>query len=52
LHFSRHELKSHAFSDFLKLGSPSDYVKRGADAVVPVPQIPEEQVRYLRSKLP
>lgn len=52
LHFSRHDLVSHSFVDFMKMGSPEDYVKRGADIAVRTPDIPAEQVAYLRSKLP
>ncbi|NOU04541.1 MAG: hypothetical protein HOO94_12925 [Novosphingobium sp.] len=52
LHFVRHDLVSHSFSDFMKIGSPEDYVKRGSDIVVATPQIPDEQVKYLKSKLP
>lgn len=52
LHFVRHDLVSYSFSDFMKIGSPEDYVKRGADIVVATPQIPEEQIKYLKSKLP
>ena len=36
----------------MKIGKPEDYVKRGADIVVAVPEIPAEQVNYLKSKLP
>ena len=52
LKFTRHEVVSRSFSDFLKMGAPADYVKKRPDTIVPIPAIPQEQINYLRSKLP
>jgi hypothetical protein len=31
---------------------PEEFVQKGKDVVVPVPDIPKEQLDYLRTKLP
>ncbi len=33
-------------------GTPEDKVQRGCDVIVPVPAIPQEQIDYLRTRLP
>jgi hypothetical protein len=52
LKFNRHEVVSRAFADWAMGGSPQDYVQKGQDAIVPVPDIPKEQIDYLKTKLP
>jgi hypothetical protein len=52
LKFNRHEVVSRSFADFAIGGSPEDKVQKGADVVVPVPAIPQEQIDYLRTRLP
>jgi GH24 family phage-related lysozyme (muramidase) len=51
LKFNRHEVVSRSLID-APLDKPEDYVQKGADAIVPVPEIPKEQLDYLRAKLP
>jgi GH24 family phage-related lysozyme (muramidase) len=52
LKFTRHEVVSRSTADFAIGGTPYDKVQRGADVDVPVPEIPAEQVAYLKSRLP
>jgi GH24 family phage-related lysozyme (muramidase) len=52
LKFNRHEVVSRSTADWALAGTPEGKVQRGADVVVPVPEIPEEQVAYLRTRLP
>lgn len=52
LKFNRYEVVSRAFSDFFLSGKPEDYVVKGSDVIVTVPEIPQEQVAYLRTRLP
>jgi GH24 family phage-related lysozyme (muramidase) len=52
LKFNRHEVVSRSMADWALAGTPEGKVQRGADVVVPVPEIPEEQVAYLRTRLP
>jgi GH24 family phage-related lysozyme (muramidase) len=52
LKFNRHEVVSRSLLDFAIGGSPSDYVVKGQDILVPVPAIPQEQIDYLKKKLP
>jgi GH24 family phage-related lysozyme (muramidase) len=52
LHFNRHQVVSRSAIDFAIGGTPEDKVARGRDVTVAVPEIPPEQVNYLRSRLP
>ena len=52
LKFNRHEVVSRSLLDFAIGGSPQDYVRKGRDVIVPVPVIPQEQITYLRTRLP
>jgi GH24 family phage-related lysozyme (muramidase) len=52
LKFNRHEVVSRSLVDWGISGQPEDYVRKGRDVVVPVPEIPKEQLDYLRTKLP
>jgi hypothetical protein len=51
LKFNRHEVVSRSAIDFAIAGSPEQKVRRGGDAIVAVPAIPQEQIDYLRTKL-
>jgi hypothetical protein len=48
LKFNRHQVVSRSMADFAIGGTPEHKVARGPDITVPVPQIPQEQVEYLR----
>ncbi len=52
LKFNRHEVVSRSLADFALGGTPEGKVQRGADNIVPVPPIPQEQIDYLRTRLP
>lgn len=52
LRFTRHEVVSRALVEAAVLGAPEDFVVRGADVVVPVPKMPQEQAAYFSSKMP
>ena len=52
LKFNRHEVVSRSLVDFAIEGKPKDMVAKGSDLIVPIPEIPEEQIAYLRTKLP
>jgi len=52
LKFNRHEVVSRSLVDWAIAGKPEDYVQKGSDVIVPVPEIPKEQLDYLRTKLP
>jgi hypothetical protein len=52
LKFSRHQVVSRAAVEFAVMGQPEEYVQKGVDAIVPVPSIPDDQVAYLRTRLP
>lgn len=52
LKFNRHEVVSRSLIDWAIAGKPEQYVRKGQDVVVPVPDIPKEQLDYLRTKLP
>jgi GH24 family phage-related lysozyme (muramidase) len=52
LKFTRHEVVSRSLMDWAKMGEPEEYVKMGRDIIVPVPDVPKEQLDYLRTKLP
>ncbi|GGQ70095.1 lysozyme [Couchioplanes azureus] len=43
---------SRSFIDTFIMGKPEEYVARGADLVAPVPEIPADQMAYLRKNLP
>jgi len=51
LRFNRHKVVSRALLD-APLAAPDEYVQRGPAIVNAVPTIPDEQVKYLKSKLP
>jgi len=50
--FNRHEVVSRSMGDWAIGGTPEDKVQRGRDVIVPVPAIPQEQIDYLRTRLP
>lgn len=53
IHFTKHKVVTRAFIETtLKEKDPYYYVKKGADVKNAVPVIPNEQVKYLKSKLP
>lgn len=52
LWFNRHEVVPRSLSDFAIEGSPYDYVQRGQNVIVPVLALPQEQIDYLRTRLP
>ena len=52
LKFNRHEVYSRAFLDFAITGTPDQYVQKGQDISPAVPEIPQEQLSYLKTKLP
>jgi hypothetical protein len=52
LKFNRHEVVSRSAADFAIGGTPYDKVQHGADNIVPVPEIPQEQIEYLKTRLP
>jgi hypothetical protein len=52
LKFNKHEVVSRSLADWAFGGSPQDYVQKGRDVIVPVPAIPQEQLEYLRTRLP
>jgi GH24 family phage-related lysozyme (muramidase) len=53
LKFTRpHQVVSRSFADWALAGSPEGKVRRGQDVIVPVPAIPQEQIDYLRTRLP
>jgi len=52
LRFNRHQVVSRSLLDFAIAGSPDEYVVRGEAFVPPVPEIPKEQLDYLRTRLP
>jgi GH24 family phage-related lysozyme (muramidase) len=52
LHFIVHEVAKRAAINFALVGKAEDYVQKGDDVMVPVPSIPEEQLRYLKENLP
>jgi hypothetical protein len=52
LKFVRHEVYSRALMDFALGGTPDQYVVKGRDITVPIPAVPEDQMKYLKTKLP
>lgn len=52
LKFNKHEVVSRSLADWAIEGNPEDYVQKGKDVNVPVPSIPQEQIDYLKTKLP
>jgi len=52
LKFVRHEVVNRSFLEFAKIGEANDYVRRGKDNIAQVPQIPDEQLEYLKTALP
>lgn len=52
LKFTRHEVVSRSLADWAISGKPTDYVRKGADVVAATPAVPQEQIDYLKSKLP
>jgi GH24 family phage-related lysozyme (muramidase) len=52
LKFSRHEVVSRSLADWAIGGEPDNKVQRGPAAIVPVPSIPQEQINYLKTRLP
>ena len=52
LKFNRHEVVSRSLVDWMLSSKPEEFVQKGKDVVVPVPDIPKEQLDYLRTKLP
>ncbi len=52
LKFNRHQVVSRSIADFAIGGTPEGKVARGPDVIVPVPEIPADQVELLRTMLP
>jgi GH24 family phage-related lysozyme (muramidase) len=52
LKFTRHDLKSRSLIDWTKMGKPEDYVRWYSYPDPSVPEIPKEQLDYLRAHLP
>jgi len=52
LKFVRHEVVNRSLLEFAKIGKADDYVRRGKDHIALVPEIPKEQLEYLKSALP
>jgi hypothetical protein len=52
LKFNKHKVVSRALLEFAIIGKPEEYVIKGQDIPVATPTIPDEQVKYLKSKLP
>jgi GH24 family phage-related lysozyme (muramidase) len=52
LKFNRHQVVSRSLADWANADPPERCVQKGNDIVVPVPDVPQEQINYLRSKLP
>jgi GH24 family phage-related lysozyme (muramidase) len=50
LHFIKHDVFTRSTADWAIGGTPYDKVQRGAENVVPVPPMPEEQIQYLRTR--
>src|SRR5207344_2623197 len=49
LKYVRHEVVNRSFLEFAKIGKAEEYVRRGKDVVAQVPEIPQEQLDYLKS---
>ncbi|MBI2188677.1 MAG: hypothetical protein HYU37_16380 [Acidobacteria bacterium] len=52
LKFNKHQVFSRSLLDVAIMGTPDSYVQKGPDNIVPVPPIPEEQMKYLKTRLP
>lgn len=52
LKFNRHQVVSRSFADLVLAGKPEEKVQKGDDVVVPVPTIPQEQIDFLKTRLP
>jgi len=52
LKFNNHEVYSRSLADWAIIGTPYDYVRKGKDVIFPVPDIPQEQLEYLKENLP
>jgi hypothetical protein len=52
LRFNRHQVEPRSLADFAIAGSPYDYVRKGPDAIVEVPALPDEQLKFLRESSP
>jgi hypothetical protein len=52
LKFIDHKVVSRSLLDFAIAGKPEEYVIKGQDIIVATPTIPDEQLKYLKSKLP
>ncbi len=51
LKFIRHEVVNRSLLEFAKIGKAEEYVRKGKDHIVAVPEIPKEQLEYLRKTL-
>lgn len=52
LKFTDHKVVSRSLLDFAIAGKPEEYVIKGHDIILATPAIPDEQLKYLKSKLP
>ncbi len=52
LKFIRHEVVSRSAADWALGGTPEGKVHKGSDVIVATPTIPQDQLDYLKSKLP
>jgi hypothetical protein len=50
--WTRHEVVSRAFLDATVVGQPDEYVVRGPDITAAIPDIPDEQLQYVRDHVP
>ena len=50
--FTKHEVVSRSLADWAIAGSPDDYVVKGADVAIATPQLPADQLEYLKTRLP
>jgi hypothetical protein len=52
VHITKHKVKSRSLLEFAILGEPEEYVAAGSNIFVPTPDIPDDQAKYLKSRLP
>jgi hypothetical protein len=52
LKFNKHDVVSRSLLDFAISGAPDEYVVKGSDFVAATPEIPPEQLEYLKANRP
>ena len=50
--FNKHEVFSRSLADWPLAGKPEQFVQRGPAVIAPIPDIPQEQIAYLKTHLP